>query len=97
MSVNLAGQFELAVKASLGEDAIQEGDEETLVKLVVDATAIDGLGHQGLQSRPGDLVRRDVLTTLRVCEQMRAFCQMCKEGIGCQDSKVRITGFCCCC
>lgn len=73
MSVDLAGQLELAVEASLGEDAFQEGDEETLVKLVVDAAAVDGLGHQGLQSRPGDLVRRNVLTTLRACEQTPAF------------------------
>lgn len=65
MSVHLAGQLELAVEASLGEDALQEGDEETLVEFVVDAAAVDGLGHQGLQGRPGDLVWCDILPTLR--------------------------------
>ena len=67
MSVDLESQFELAVEASLGEDAVQEGVEQTLVKLVVNAAAIDGQGHQGLQSRPGDLVWSDILTTLYVC------------------------------
>lgn len=64
MSVNLKSQFELAVKASLGEDSVQESVEQTLIKLVVNATAIDGLGHEGLQSCPGDFVWSDVLTTL---------------------------------
>lgn len=41
MSVNFESQFELAVKASLGEDAVQEGVEQPLVKLVVDPTSID--------------------------------------------------------
>lgn len=82
MSVDLAGQLELAVEASLGEDALKEGDEETLVKLVVDAAAVDGLSHQGLQSRPGDLVRCDILTTLRACEQTQAFGQLCESEIG---------------
>lgn len=67
VSVNLEGQLELAVEASLGEDAFQEGVEKTLVKLVVDATTVDGQGHQGLQCRPGDLVWSDILTTLCVC------------------------------
>ena len=67
MSVDLESQFELAVEASLGEDAVQEGVEQTLVKLVVNAATIDGQGHQGLQSRPGDLVWSDILTTLYVC------------------------------
>lgn len=66
LSVHLQSQFELAVEASLGEDAIQEGDEEPLVELVVDAAAVDGLGHEGLEGGPGDLIWSDVLTTLRV-------------------------------
>lgn len=66
MAVHLESQLKLAVKASLGEDAIQEGVEEALVKLVVDAAAINGLSHQRFQSSPGDLVRSDVLPTLRV-------------------------------
>lgn len=65
MPVNLESQFEFTVKASLGEDAFQEGDEEPLVKLIIDAATIDGLSHQGLQSSPGDLVRSDILPTLR--------------------------------
>lgn len=64
MAVHLESQLKLAVKASLGEDAIQEGVEEALVKLVVDAAAVNGLSHQRFQSSPGDLVRSDVLPTL---------------------------------
>lgn len=69
VSIHLYGQFEFAVETSLCEDAVQEGDEQPLVKLIVDATPIDGLSHQGLQSCPGYLVRCDVLTTLCVCVQ----------------------------
>ena len=66
MSVNFESQFELAVEATLGENAVQEGVEQTLVKLIVNAAAVDGLSHQSFQSRPGDLVWCDVLTTLCV-------------------------------
>lgn len=66
MPVNLESQFEFTVKASLGEDALQEGDEEALVKLIIDAATIDGLSHQCFQSSPGDLVGSDILATLRV-------------------------------
>lgn len=44
--INLEGQFKLAVEAALSEDALQEGVEQTLVKLIVNAATIDGLGHQ---------------------------------------------------
>lgn len=64
MPVNFKSQFELAVETPLGKDAIQESDEQTLVELVVNASTIDGLSHQGFQSRPGDLVWGNILTTL---------------------------------
>lgn len=64
VSVHLEGKLELAVKAAGGEEAVQEGVEQPLVKLVVDAAAVDGLSHQRLQGCPRDLVWRDVLTTL---------------------------------
>lgn len=66
MPVHLESQFKLAVKASLGEDAIQEGVEEALVELIVDAATVNGLSHQCFQSSPGDLVRSDILPTLCV-------------------------------
>lgn len=66
MPVDLESQFELTVEASLGEDAVQEGVEQTLVKFIVNAAAIDGQGHQGFQSCPGDLVWCNILTTLCV-------------------------------
>lgn len=66
MPVHLESQFKLAVKASLGEDAIQEGVEEALVKLIVNAATINGLSHQCFQSSPGDLVWSDILATLCV-------------------------------
>ena len=71
MSVDLQCQLELAVEAAGGEDAVQEGVEQPLVELVVDAAAVDGLSHQGLQRRPGDLVGGDVLTTLRAVKAVR--------------------------
>lgn len=66
MPVHLESQFKLAVKASLGEDAIQEGVEKALVKIIVDAATINGLSHQSFQGSPGDFVRSDVLATLSV-------------------------------
>ena len=64
MSVHLEGELELAVEAAGGEEAVQEGVEQPLVELVIDAPAVDGLSHQRLQGRPRDLIWRDVLTTL---------------------------------
>lgn len=64
MPVDLAGQLELTVETPGGEQALQEGVEQTLVELVVHPAAIDGLGHQGLERGPGDLVWRDVLSPL---------------------------------
>lgn len=49
VAIHLAGQLELAVKALGGEETLQEGVEQALVKLVVHAATIDGLSHQGLQ------------------------------------------------
>lgn len=63
--VDLAGQLELTVETPGGEQALQEGVEQTLVELVVHPAAIDGLGHQGLERGPGNLVWRDVLSPLR--------------------------------
>lgn len=65
MSVHFERQLELAVEAAGGEETLQEGVEEPLVELVVDSPSVDGLGHEGLQRRPRDLIRRDVLPTLR--------------------------------
>ena len=72
MPVNLAGQLELTVETPGGEQALQEGVEQTLVELVVHPAAIDGLGHQGLERGPGNLVWRDVLSPLREERQVTA-------------------------
>lgn len=66
MPVHLESQFKLAVKASLGEDAIQEGVKKALIKLIVNAATINRLSHQCFQSSPGDLVRSNILATLCV-------------------------------
>lgn len=57
MPINLAGQLEFTIETPGCEQPLQEGIEQTLVKLIVHAATIDGLGHQGLQGRPRDLIR----------------------------------------
>lgn len=64
MPINLASQFEFTVKTQGGEEALQETVQQALVKLIIDAAPINGLSHQSLQSRPRDLIGRDILTTL---------------------------------
>ncbi len=65
MSVHFERQLELAVEAAGGEETLQEGVEQPLVELVIDASSVDGLSHQRPQRRPRDLIRRDVLPALR--------------------------------
>lgn len=64
MPINLASQFEFTVKTQGGEEALQESVQQALVKFIINATSINCLSHQSLQSRPWDLIRRDILTTL---------------------------------
>lgn len=65
--VDLAGQLKFTIKAFCCEQTLQESVEQTLIKLVVHSSPVDGLGHQGLQCGPGDLIWRDVLPPL--CEE----------------------------
>ena len=62
--VDLAGQLKFTVKAPGGEQTLQESVEQPLVEFVVHPPTVDGLRHQGLERRPGDLVWRDVLPSL---------------------------------
>lgn len=62
--VDLAGQLKFTVETPGGEETLQESVEQALVELIVHPAAVDGLSHQGLERRPGDLVWRDVLPSL---------------------------------
>lgn len=66
MSIHLTSQLEFAVKAQSGEETLEESVQQPLVKLVVDTASVNRLGHQSLQSRPRDLVGRDILTALEM-------------------------------
>lgn len=56
MTIDLARQLEFTVETPRGKQALQEGIEQTLVELIVHPPTVDGLGHQGLQGRPWDLI-----------------------------------------
>lgn len=62
--IDLAGQLEFTIETLRCEQTLQESVEQTLVKLIVHSPTVDGLGHQGLQCGPRDLIRRDVLPPL---------------------------------
>lgn len=47
--INLASQLKFTIETLRREQTLQESVEQTLVKLIVHAPTIDGLGHQGLQ------------------------------------------------
>lgn len=64
VTINVGHQGEVCLKALHGEQAVHEGVEEALVKVIVYAATIDALGEKGAHGTPGDLVRRKVGTTL---------------------------------
>ena len=63
--VNGSHEVEIALKALGGEQPVNKGVDEALVKVVVDAATVDALGEQSAQSTPGHLVRGQVGATLR--------------------------------
>lgn len=65
--IDFAGQLKFTIKTLCCEQTLQESVEQTLIELIVHSSAIDGLGHQGLQCGPWDLIWRDVLPPL--CEE----------------------------
>ena len=64
VSINVPHESKLALEALHCEQSVHERVNETLVKVVVDATTIDALREEGPQCTPGDLVRGEVGTTL---------------------------------
>ena len=64
--VNVGHQREVRLEALLGEEPVDEGVEEALVKVVVDAAAVDALGEKGPEGAPGDLAGRKVSPALYV-------------------------------
>lgn len=56
MPINVGHQRKVCLEALDGEDPVHKGVEETLVKVIVDATTIDTLGEQGSHGTPGHLV-----------------------------------------
>ena len=69
--VNVGHQRKVRLKALLGEEPVDEGVEEALVKVVVDAAAVDALGEKGPEGAPGDLAGRKVSPALYVCVYAR--------------------------
>ena len=64
ISVDALHEGKVRVETLDGEESVHKRVEKSLVEIVVDSTSVDTLREEGPQGTPGDLVRRQVGTTL---------------------------------
>ena len=64
VSVDALHERKVRVETPDGEESVHKGVEKSLVEIVVDSTSVDTLREKGPQGTPGDLVWRQVGTTL---------------------------------
>lgn len=63
-SVQVGDEGEVGLEAAWREQLGEEGQEESLVKVVVNLASVDGLGEQRDQGVPRHFLRRQVSPTL---------------------------------